>query len=108
MPVGPQVDRILSAPQPGLTTLRDEKAVLKATRDEETRAAEAAAAAAPAEARRLLPPPQHLRGARRTGGDCGPGCCHAAALQCGPAENRRAGNQRGAQVAIRREGSAGS
>ena len=46
VPVGPQVDRILSAPQPGLTTLRDEKAVLKTTRDEETRAAAAAAEAA--------------------------------------------------------------
>jgi NADH-quinone oxidoreductase subunit E len=40
VPPGPQVDRILSGPQFGLTTLRDEKAVLKETRDRE--AAEAA------------------------------------------------------------------
>jgi NADH-quinone oxidoreductase subunit E len=46
VPTGPQVDRKVSAPQSGLTSLRDEQAVLKSTRDEETRAAAAAAKAA--------------------------------------------------------------
>jgi NADH-quinone oxidoreductase subunit E len=53
VPVGPQVGRIVSAPQSGLTTLTDETAVLKSTRDREAadataRAAEAAANAAEA------------------------------------------------------------
>lgn len=39
VPTGPQVDRIFSAPQSGLTTLKSEKAVLKSTRDKEERAA---------------------------------------------------------------------
>jgi NADH-quinone oxidoreductase subunit E len=51
---GPQVDRKVSAPQSGLTSLRDERAVLKSTRDEETRAAAAAAKAA--EESLLVPP----------------------------------------------------
>jgi NADH-quinone oxidoreductase subunit E len=46
VPLGPQVARTVSAPQSGFTTLRDETAVLKTTRDEETRAAVAAAKAA--------------------------------------------------------------
>jgi NADH-quinone oxidoreductase subunit E len=49
VPAGPQIDRIVSAPQSGLTTLRDEKAILKSTRDKELRA-EAQAAVAPAAA----------------------------------------------------------
>jgi NADH-quinone oxidoreductase subunit E len=63
---GPQVDRILSGPQYGLTTLRDEKAVLKETRDREAaeaarRAKEAAEAAAEAdaEAAAATPPPSN-------------------------------------------------
>jgi NADH-quinone oxidoreductase subunit E len=43
---GPQIDRIVSAPQSGLTTLRDENSVLKSTRDKEAEAEAAAAAAA--------------------------------------------------------------
>ena len=43
---GTQIDRIASAPQSGLTTLADEKAVLKSTRDREARAAKAAEGAA--------------------------------------------------------------
>src|SRR4051812_15996961 len=39
IPVGPQVDRTVSAPQSGLTTLSDEKAVLKSTREEQDRMA---------------------------------------------------------------------
>src|SRR3954471_8150924 len=35
VPAGPQIERIVSAPQSGLTTLRDEKAILKSTRDRE-------------------------------------------------------------------------
>jgi NADH-quinone oxidoreductase subunit E len=54
VPVGPQVARTVSAPQSGLTALRDEHAVLKSTRDEETRAAVAAARAA--EGSLLVPP----------------------------------------------------
>ena len=38
VPVGPQIDRIVSAPHTGLTTLRDEKAVLKTTREQGRRA----------------------------------------------------------------------
>lgn len=41
---GPQVDRVVSAPQTGLTSLTDEKAILKSTRDRETAAAAARAA----------------------------------------------------------------
>ncbi|RUM99695.1 NADH-quinone oxidoreductase subunit E [Pseudaminobacter arsenicus] len=41
--VGPQVDRIYSAPQAGLTSLQDEKAVLKSTREAEAKAAAKAA-----------------------------------------------------------------
>jgi NADH-quinone oxidoreductase subunit E len=43
---GPQVDRIYSAPQTGLTSLLDEKAVLKSTRDAEAKAAAKATKAA--------------------------------------------------------------
>ncbi|SMH47618.1 NADH-quinone oxidoreductase subunit E [Mesorhizobium australicum] len=43
---GPQIDRFYSAPQGGFTTLKDEKAVLKSTRDREAKAAAAAAPAA--------------------------------------------------------------
>ncbi|MGB3389666.1 MAG: NADH-quinone oxidoreductase subunit E [Pseudaminobacter sp.] len=50
---GPQVDRVFSAPQAGLTSLQDEKAVLKSTRDAE---AKAAAKAAKAEAGAVVPP----------------------------------------------------
>jgi NADH-quinone oxidoreductase subunit E len=39
VPAGPQNGRIYSAPESGLTTLKDEKAVLKSTRDREARAA---------------------------------------------------------------------
>jgi NADH-quinone oxidoreductase subunit E len=42
---GPQNGRLASEPLTGLTTLKDEKAVLKATRDKETRAAAKAAKA---------------------------------------------------------------
>jgi len=48
VPVGPQNGRTVSAPKPGLTSLSDETAVLKTTRDRqaaEARAAEEAAAA---------------------------------------------------------------
>src|SRR5690606_20262247 len=38
VPAGPQNERIYSAPQSGLTTLTDENAVLKSTRDAEARA----------------------------------------------------------------------
>jgi len=48
VPTGPQVARTVSAPQSGLIALRDEKAVLKSTRDEEARAAAAREAAAEA------------------------------------------------------------
>jgi NADH-quinone oxidoreductase subunit E len=50
VPVGPQVRRTLSGPQSGLTSLRDEKAVLKSTRDEEDRIAAQKAAADEADA----------------------------------------------------------
>ena len=43
---GPQIDRFYSAPQGGFTTLKDEKAVLKSTRDREAKAAAAVAPAA--------------------------------------------------------------
>lgn len=43
---GPQVDRIYSAPESGLTTLTDEAAILKATREREAREARKAAEAA--------------------------------------------------------------
>lgn len=43
---GPQIDRFYSAPQGGFTTLKDEKAVLKSTRDREAKAPAAAAVAA--------------------------------------------------------------
>jgi NADH-quinone oxidoreductase subunit E len=36
---GPQNDRVYAAPETGLTSLRDERAVLKSTRDKETKAA---------------------------------------------------------------------
>ena len=69
VPTGPQIDRIVSAPQSGLTTLRDETAVLKSTRDEERRAPRLAKpSAAPGAA-----------GIRR----------HAA-VECRQAEDRRA------------------
>jgi NADH-quinone oxidoreductase subunit E len=58
---GPQVKRTLSAPQSGLTTLRDENAVLKSTRAEENRIAarQAAAAEADAEAAAAAAPPSN-------------------------------------------------
>jgi NADH-quinone oxidoreductase subunit E len=58
IPVGPQVARTVSAPQSGLTTLRDENAVLKSTREEQDRisAQQAAAAEADAEAAAAAPP----------------------------------------------------
>ena len=62
VPVGPQIERIVSAPQSGLTTLRDENAVLKSTRDREAEAearaatVEAVPAATPADA---TPPPSN-------------------------------------------------
>src|SRR5262245_5253205 len=61
VPVGPQVKRTVSAPQSGLTTLRDEKAVLKSTREEEDRLAtqKAAAAEADAEAAAAAAPPSN-------------------------------------------------
>jgi NADH-quinone oxidoreductase subunit E len=43
---GTQIDRIVSAPQSGLTSLTDEKVVLKSTRDREVREAKAAEGAA--------------------------------------------------------------
>ncbi|MDW6021467.1 NADH-quinone oxidoreductase subunit E [Mesorhizobium sp. BAC0120] len=54
IPPGTQIDRIVSAPQSGLTSLTNEKLVLKSTRDREARAAEAAEGAAtpPSEAGR--------------------------------------------------------
>jgi NADH-quinone oxidoreductase subunit E len=52
---GPQVDRIYSAPASGLTSLADEKAVLKSTRDREAREA-AKAANADAAAAATTPP----------------------------------------------------
>jgi NADH-quinone oxidoreductase subunit E len=39
VPTGPQIDRIYSAPQSGLTTLQDEKAVPKSTGDKQAKAA---------------------------------------------------------------------
>ena len=77
VPVGPQIDRIVSAPQTGLTTLRDEKAVLKTTReqgsDREAAAQPAPAATAAAGGRRCcrhpMPPsrrPTRPRPARRS------------------------------------------
>jgi NADH-quinone oxidoreductase subunit E len=53
---GPQVGRIYAAPQSGLTTLKDETAVLKSTRDRE--AAERAKAEAPAGGEADVPPSQ--------------------------------------------------
>ena len=50
IPTGPQVDRIFSAPQSGLTSLTSEKAILKSTRDREMRAAARAAKSAVADA----------------------------------------------------------
>ncbi|ESZ42417.1 NADH-quinone oxidoreductase subunit E [Mesorhizobium sp. L2C066B000] len=47
VPTGPQNGRTGSEPAPGLTTLKSEKAILKATRDKEARAASKAAHAAP-------------------------------------------------------------
>ncbi|MGX5850452.1 NADH-quinone oxidoreductase subunit E [Mesorhizobium sp. PL10] len=48
VPTGPQNGRTGSEPAPGLTTLTSEKAILKATRDKEAKAATKAAKAAPA------------------------------------------------------------
>jgi NADH-quinone oxidoreductase subunit E len=56
VPTAPQVDRIVSAPQSGMTALRDETAVLKSTRDEETRQV---ALAAEADAETVLAPPSN-------------------------------------------------
>ena len=88
VPAGPQIDRIVSAPQSGLTTLRDEKAVLKSTRDKEAEAEAAAAMAAPA-------------------ATAAPAGRHAAAVQRRQAEDRRARDQRGDQIAVRGQGCAG-
>ena len=49
VPAGPQNGRTVSAPQAGLTSLRDENAVLKTTREREAREAQAAEAAEGAE-----------------------------------------------------------
>ena len=46
VPAGPQSGRIYAAPESGLTTLQDEKAVLKSTRDKEIKAAARIAKAA--------------------------------------------------------------
>ncbi|MGB3898498.1 MAG: NADH-quinone oxidoreductase subunit NuoE [Mesorhizobium sp.] len=46
VPTGPQVDRFFSAPITGFSSLADEKAVLKTTRDKEAKAAAKAAKAA--------------------------------------------------------------
>jgi NADH-quinone oxidoreductase subunit E len=48
VPTGPQNGRTGSEPAPGLTTLKSEKAILKATRDKEAKAATKAARTAPA------------------------------------------------------------
>ena len=48
VPTGPQNGRTGSEPAPGLTTLKSERAILKATRDKEAKAATKAAKAAPA------------------------------------------------------------
>ncbi|MBM2712145.1 NADH-quinone oxidoreductase subunit E [Mesorhizobium caraganae] len=48
VPTGPQNGRTGSEPAPGLTTLKSEKAILKATRDKEAKAATKAAKTAPA------------------------------------------------------------
>jgi len=45
---GPQIDRLYSAPESGLTSLQDEKSVLKSTRDKQEKAAAKEAKAAPA------------------------------------------------------------
>ena len=45
---GPQTDRYFSAPQSGFTTLADEKAILKSTRDKDAGAGKKPAATAPA------------------------------------------------------------
>jgi NADH-quinone oxidoreductase subunit E len=47
---GPQIDRFYSAPEGGFTALKDEKAVLKSTRDKEAKAAAKAAQVPPSEA----------------------------------------------------------
>ncbi len=49
---GPQIDRFYSAPEGGFTTLKDEKAVLKSTRDREAKAAAKAAKLPPSESAR--------------------------------------------------------
>ena len=86
VPAGPQIDRIVSAPQSGLTTLRDEKAVLKIDARQGSR--EAAAAS-----RRRQP--RRRRSRRR------------AAVECRQAEDRCGRDQRGDQVAVRGQGRAG-
>lgn len=59
VPVGPQIDRMRSAPQGGAIALKDEKAILKTTRDKEARtAAKEAKAAAPAVDAAPVPPSQ--------------------------------------------------
>jgi NADH-quinone oxidoreductase subunit E len=56
MAPGPQIDRVYSAPVGGLTSLTDEKAVLKSTRDREARdAARAAKASAAGDAATVVP-----------------------------------------------------
>jgi NADH-quinone oxidoreductase subunit E len=49
---GPQIDRFYSAPEGGFTALKDEKAVLKSTRDKDAKAAARAAQVPPSEAAR--------------------------------------------------------
>ncbi len=58
VPVGPQVDRLYSAPITGLTSLTSEQVVLKSTRDAEAKAAAAPAGAA---AEPSVPPSEAAR-----------------------------------------------
>ncbi|MGS1093564.1 NADH-quinone oxidoreductase subunit E [Aquamicrobium terrae] len=60
VPTGPQIDRFLSAPAGGFTSLTDEKAVLKSTRDR------AAKAATPAKAEEAAPVPPSNAGKPKT------------------------------------------
>ena len=82
VPTGPQVDRIVSAPQSGLTSLRDETAILKSTREEEARAA--------------------VR--EQMAGAAGAGIRRHAAIECRQAEDRRCRDQSGDRLAVARQG----
>ena len=75
---GPQNGRIYSGPITGLTSLLDEKAVLKSTRDREAKAAKAAAPVAAPDGRR--------------------------AVERGQAEDRRRRDEPGDQVTVARQG----